>query len=400
MMARWKFFCKCLVLLVALFLSPGIPLAQGVDSVRIGILLPLTGPMAGVGEVEKQSFEMAVEKINTKGGINGKKLNLLIRDTSSRVDVGRAMAERLIKKYGVSLIGGGCSSSVAYTVARVCQENQTPFLINTAADDKITTSGWDYVFRMNPPFSKYASGLASLFSKVVRPKTAVILHEDSPFGTERAKFFAEFCERSGIDLLMNRGYKRGEIDFGPALTRVKDKNPDILFMISHTTDGSTLMKQARDLELTPKMFVAGSGNFTLPEFQRQAGIASQDVIACTLWNQHLPFPGAMDFYRKFEGKYQMPPDYHAAEAYAACSVIADALSRAKSLNGTDIREALLRTDLMTLFGPIKFTTWEKMKNQSAASTYVVQWIDGKLELVWPKNLATDSLVYPMNWRKD
>jgi branched-chain amino acid transport system substrate-binding protein len=399
-MARWKFFCRCLVLLVAFLLSPGIPLAQGVDSVKVGILLPLTGPMTGVGEVEKQSFEMAVEKINTKGGINGKKLNLLIRDTSSRVDVGRAMAERLIKKYGVSLIGGGCSSSVAYTVARVCQENQTPFLINTAADDKITTSGWDYVFRMNPPFSKYASGLASLFSKVVRPKTAIILHEDSPFGTKRAKFFLEFCKRSDINLLMNRGYKRGEIDFCPALMKVKDKNPDILYMISHTIDGSTLMRQARELELTPKMFVAGSANFTLPEFQQQAGIASQDVIACTLWNQVLPFPGAMDFYREFEARYQTSADYHAAEAYAACSVIADALRRAKALNGTDIREALLGTDLMTLFGPIKFTTWEKMKNQNAASTYVVQWINGKLEVVWPKNLATDSLVYPVNQLKN
>jgi branched-chain amino acid transport system substrate-binding protein len=391
-------YCKRLVLLVALLLIPGVALAQGADPVKVGILLPLTGPMAEVGQIEEHSFQMAVREINSAGGIHGKKLTLLIRDTSSQVDTGRTMAEMLIKRYGVSLIGGGCSSSVAYAVARVCQENKIPFLINTAAADKITASGWDYVFRLNPPFSDYASGLASLFSRVIRPKTAAILHEDSAFGTKRADFFKDFCTRLGIDLIMNRRYKPGERDFGQALMRVKNKNPDIICMISHTTDGSTLVKQARDMELTPKMFVGGSSNFTLPEFQQQAGMASQYIIASTLWHQVLPFPGATDFYRKFEARYETPADYHAAEAFAACSVIAGALKRSKSFNGSDIKESLLLTDLMTIFGRVKFTTWERMKNQNRASTYVVQWINGNLEVVWPKNVATGSLVYPVNWR--
>lgn len=398
MMTIGEIYSKRLVLLMALLLIPGIALAQGVAPAKVGILLPLTGPMAGVGRIEEQSFQMAVDEINSAGGIHGKKLTLLIRDTSSRVDMGRMMAERLIKKYGVSLIGGGCSSSVTYAVARVCQENKIPFLINTAAADKITASGWDYVFRLNPPFRDYASGLASLLSGVIRPKTAAILHEDSAFGKKRADFFRDFCSRLGIDLILNRRYKPGESDFSQELMRIKDKNPDIICMISHTTDGSSLMKQARDMELTPKMFVGGSTNFTLPEFQQQAGMASQYIIASTLWHQALPFPGAMDFYTKFEAKYQNPADYHAAEAFAACFVIADALQRSKSFNGSGIKEALLLTDLMTIFGPVKFTSWEKLKNQNRAFTYVVQWIDGKLEVVWPKNLATQPLVYPVNWR--
>jgi branched-chain amino acid transport system substrate-binding protein len=80
-------------------------------------------------------------------------------------------------------------------------------------------------------------------------------------------------------------------------------------------------------------------------------------------------------------------------------VIADALKRAKSFKNTDIKQALSETDMMTVFGPVKFTTWGEMKNQNIAATYVVQWIDGKLELVWPTEHATKTFVYPVDWMK-
>jgi branched-chain amino acid transport system substrate-binding protein len=80
-------------------------------------------------------------------------------------------------------------------------------------------------------------------------------------------------------------------------------------------------------------------------------------------------------------------------------VIADVLKRAKSFKNTDIKQALAETDMMTAFGPVKFTTWGKMKNQNKASTYVVQWIDGNLEMVWPGEHATKTFVYPVDWLK-
>jgi len=367
------------------------------DTVKVGIVLPLTGPQAKFGEIEKLSFDMALEEINGAGGINGKKLELVMEDDTGRPDVGRSVVEKLITKDKVVMIGGGYSSSVTYAVSGVCQQNKMPFLVNTGSADKITTSGWDYIYRLNPPVSKYAEAIETLLPATIKPKTAAVLYENSLFGTKGAKSFGETCKRLGIKVLLKEGYEHGGIDYKPVLINIKQLNPDIVYMVSYIMDASLLMKQAKEMKLTPKMFIGGAAGSTLPEFVQNAGVASEKVISATLWHEVLPFPGAMDYYKKFVAKYNKPTEYHGAEAYAACYVIADVLKRAKSFKNTDIKQALSETDMMTVFGPVKFTTWDKMKNQNKATTYVVQWIDGNLELVWPADHATKPFVYPVDW---
>jgi branched-chain amino acid transport system substrate-binding protein len=136
------FFCVlCLIL-------GGVGLA---GAVKVGVVLPLTGAEAKFGEIEKRSFDMALEEINAKGGIKGEPLELIVEDDTGRPDVGRSVVEKLITKDKVVMVGGGYSSSVTYAVAGVCQQNKMPFLVNTGAADNITSSGWDYIFRLNPP---------------------------------------------------------------------------------------------------------------------------------------------------------------------------------------------------------------------------------------------------------
>jgi len=373
--------------------------ASAADTVKVGIVLPLTGPQAKFGEIEKKSFDLALEEINAAGGINGKKLELVMEDDTGRPEVGRSVVEKLITKDKVVMLGGGYSSSVTYAVAGVCQQNRMPFLVNTGSADKITTSGWDYIYRLNPPVSHYADAITTLLAEKVKPKTVVILYENSLFGTKGASSFEKICDKAGYKVLLKEGYEHGGIDFKPVLIRIKQLNPDVVYMVSYIMDASLLMKQAKELKLTPKMFIGGAAGFTLPEFAENAGVASDKVVSATLWHQVLPFPGAMDYYNKFVAKYNKPTEYHGAEAYSACYVIADVLKRAKSFKNTDIKQALSETDMMTVFGPVKFTTWGKMKNQNIATTYVVQWIDGKLELVWPTDHATKSFVYPVDWMK-
>jgi branched-chain amino acid transport system substrate-binding protein len=369
------------------------------DTIKVGVVLPLTGDQAKFGEIEKQSFDLALEEINGKGGIKGKKLDLVIEDDTGRPEVGRSVVEKLITKDKVVMIGGGYSSSVTYAVAGVCQQNQMPFLINTGSADKITEQGWDYIFRLNPPASKYSASVDELLAEVIKPKTVVILHENSLFGTSSAKSFDAECTKAGYKVLLKEGYEAGGIDFKPVLTRVKELNPDIVYMVSYVMDAALLMKQSKELKITPKMFIGGGAGFTLPEFQQNAGVASEKILSATLWHQVLPFPGAMEYYKKFVAKYNKETEYHGAEAYAAAYVIADVLKRAKSFKNEDIKKALSETDMMTVFGPVRFTKWDKMTNQNKASTYVVQWIDGKLEMVWPPDLAAKKFVYPVDWLK-
>jgi len=373
--------------------------APASDTVKVGVVLPLTGSQAKFGEIEKKSFDLALEEINAAGGINGKKLELVMEDDTGRPEVGRSVVEKLISKDKVVMIGGGYSSSVTYAVAGVCQQNKMPFLVNTGSADKITTSGWDYIYRLNPPVSHYADAVTTLLAEKVKPKTVAILYENSLFGTKGAKSFEKVCDEAGYKVVLKEGYEHGGIDFKPVLIQIKQLNPDVLYMVSYIMDASLLMKQAKELKLTPKMFIGGAAGFTMPEFSENSGVAAEGVISATLWHEVLPFPGAMDYYKKFVAKYNTPTEYHGAEAYSACYVIADVLKRTKSFEAADIKQALSETDMMTVFGPVKFTTWGKMKNQNKAATYVVQWIDGKLELVWPTEHATKPFAYPVDWMK-
>jgi branched-chain amino acid transport system substrate-binding protein len=417
-------------------------------SIKVGILLPLTGKHAKFGEIEKQSFEMAVAEINKAGGINGKKLELIIEDTQGKPDIGRSAIEKLITQDKVVMIGGGYSSSVVYAAAGVAVAKGFPFLVNTGSADKITEpsaftpSGIRLgslqkklkkekdpkkqakikkdiaklqkrsdkevakildrfaIFRLNPPVSEYASGMEVFLKEVVKPKTAVILHENSLFGTKGASSFAKTAKKLGIKVLFKESYDNGAIDFKPLLAKVKKADPDIVYMISYLLDASLLMRQSMELKMNPKMFVGGAAGFTLPSFSDNAGKASEKVVSATLWHQALDIPGAQAYYDNFLKLYDKQTEYHGAEAYSAAYVIADVLGRTKSHSPKDIKAALSATDMNTVFGPVKFISYDKKINQNKLETYVVQWIDGNLELVWPAEFASKKHVYPVNWIKE
>ncbi len=367
------------------------------ETYRVGIILPLTGAKANFGEIEKLSFDLALKEINEAGGINGKKLEFLYEDDTGRPEVARSAAEKLITKDKVLMLGGGYGSSETFAIAGVAQQNRIPFLVNTGSDDKITEQGWEYIFRLNPPVSEYPKALESFLTEVVKPKTAAILYENTNFGSSGSQEFKEICKRLGIQVVVDEGYEHGGVDFKPILVKVKEKNPDLIYMISYVMDASLLMRQSMELRIKPKLFVGGAAGFTLPEFPKNAGKAAEKVFSATLWYQTLKYPGAMDYYNKFVNTFKKDTEYHGAEAYAAAYVIADALKRAKSTSADDIRKALTETDMMTVFGPVKFVSYDKKTNQNRLPTYLVQWIDGRLELVWPKELATKPYVYPIDW---
>jgi branched-chain amino acid transport system substrate-binding protein len=395
----WKYILMVSLLISALaFISPA--MVSAADTIQVGIVLPLTGSQAAFGEIEKQSFDLALEEINAAGGIKGKKLEFLMEDDTGRPEVGRSVAEKLITKDKVVMLGGGYSSSVTAGLAGVAQQNSMPFLINTGSADDITEKGFDYVFRLNPPASEYSSGVEELLAEVVKPKSVAILYENTKFGTSSSKAFAASCEKLGIEVMLNEGYEHAGIDYKPILVKVKQLNPDIVYMVSYVMDAALLMRQSRELRLTPKLFIGGGAGFTLPEFKENAGVASEKVVSATLWHEVLPLPGAMDYFNKFKARYNKDTEYHGAEAYAAAYVIADVLKRAKSFSPEDIKQALAETDMMTAFGPVKFVSYEKKTNQNKLTTYVVQWQDGHLKLIWPKDLANAKYAYPVDWLKE
>jgi branched-chain amino acid transport system substrate-binding protein len=379
-------------LVLALFLGNA---ATAADTIKVGIVLPLTGEQAKFGEIEKRSFEMAAGEINAKGGVKGKKLELLFEDDTGKPDVGRSATEKLISQSKVPVITGGYSSSVTAASTAVAQQFKVPFLVTTGSADKITESKYDYVFRINPPASEYPAAVVTFLQEVVKPKTAVILFENSLFGQSSSKEFEEDCKKLGIKVLLKEGYNKGAVDFKPMLTKVKAMNPDLVYMVSYVMDAALLMRQAKELDFNPKLFIGGGAGFTLPEFHKNAGSAAEFVYSATLWVETIPYPGAMDYFKKYRAKYKEDTEYHGAEAYASMYVVADALKRAKSITPKDVRDALATTDMMTAFGPVKFVSYDKKTQQNKLPTFMVQWQKGELETVWPKGVAKKKYVFPV-----
>jgi branched-chain amino acid transport system substrate-binding protein len=379
--------------------------------IKIGVILPLTGSKAKFGAMEKNSYELAKAEINAKGGINGRKIDFAYEDDTGKPDVGRAAAEKLINVDKVPMLAGGYSSSVTFAAAAVAQQYKTPFLVNTGSVDKITQpaafnltvddGAKFYIYRMNPPVSEYASGLETLLSEVVKPASVFLIHENTTFGTKGAKSFAKTAAKLGIKVLGNESYSSGTVDFKPILLNAKKLKPDMVYMISYVMDAAMLMKQARELNFKPNLYVGAGAGFTMPAFKNNAGKASEGVFSATLWHQTLPIPGAKEFFDNYVKKYAgAGPDYHGAEAYSAAYVVADVLKRCKGdYSKENIKTALDATDMMTAFGPVKFTSYGEKIHQNKMTTYVVQWQDGSLKLVWPKNLANAPIVYPIDYNK-
>jgi branched-chain amino acid transport system substrate-binding protein len=389
-------FGKAFVVVAAILsLVVGASTGFAAETVKVGVLLPLTGSQAKFGEIEKRSFEMAAEEINAKGGVNGKKIELLFEDDTGKPDVGRSGVEKLISREKVPVITGGYSSSVTAAAAPVAQQFKVPFVICTGSADDVTEKGYDYVFRVNPPASEYPNAVKSFLQAVAKDvKTVALLYENSAFGQSSSKSFEEDAKGAGLKIIVKEGYQAGAIDFKPVLTKVKAANPDMIYMVSYVMDASLLMRQSKELHINPKMFVGGGAGFTLPEFAKSAGDAADGVYSATLWVDTLPFPGAKQYSDNFKKKYGSETEYHGAEAYATMYVVADALKRAKSITPKDVRDALAKTDMKTAFGPVKFISYGKKTQQNKLDTYMVQWQKGELESVWPTNVATKKYIYP------
>ena len=370
--------------------------ALAANSLKIGVMLPLTGRQATFGRIQQKSVLMAAAEVNAGGGINGKKIKLIEADTQSNPDMGRRAIERLIKRDKVLVIGGGFSSTVTWAAISIAQTNKIPFLVNSAAADKITEQSWEYIFRLNPPVSERLDAVASFVSRVSSDiRTVAILHANSLKHAAEARRFFKIAGERGLKTVIREGFDAGAVDFRPLLTRVKAKNPDLIYVAADNANGAALLvRQSRDLKLNPKLFVGGGNGFVQPDFATQAGQASDHIVCTANWTPTVPYRDAGTFNEKFIGRYKTPPEHYGAEAYAGVTVIADALKRTKVPGPKNVRDALAKTNLMTVLGPVKFISYNNKSQQNKLPAFLVQWLNGQLQIVWPPKMAKKKIVFP------
>ncbi len=363
------------------------------EDIKVGALLPLTGKLGAFGVTEQRSMRMAVEKINAQGGVHGNTLQLIVKDTHGNPATGRTAMKNLASQN--AFIIGGISSSVTWTAAPIAQKSKIPFLVATASADRITESGGDYIFRLSPPVSEQAEPLYSFLTKIAQVKTVGIFYENTLFGQSRAKIFIKQCNKMGLKIVSKECYPSGTNDYEPFLSRIKAIVPELFFMIcSSAKDAASIVDQAVKVSLNAPLYVGDGAVFTRPEFQQYAGHAAEHVFAVTPWTPSLRYPGAKAYDEEFRSRYHTAPDYHGAQAYAAVQVIADVLERAVSHEPQDIKRALEETDLMTVYGPVKFISYGKKRHQNKTTTFLGQWRHDQFEAVWPEAHTSVDYVYP------
>jgi len=392
-----SFFASFSIFMVAVCLFT-VSICEAAEPIKIGIVHSKKFPFA---TMMQDAFEMALETIRQNGGINGRELILVYGDDHGTRRVGEKVIKEMAEMKDISMLVGGYSSRNTVYTAGMAEKLNMPFLICTAADDRITQRGWKNIYRLNPPASQYTEGLENFFLDRIKPKSMAIVYENSPYGTDAALRMMWFCRENGIDIRRNIPYHKERIKpeyFKRILAplKVKGSAPEVIYMVSYLKDAVAVVKEIRKLKIN-SLLCGGAGGFTHPKFIVEAGDDANLVLTATLWFQEMKYPGTKQFYDEYLKRYATRPDYHAAEAYAALLVAADALRRAKSLTPEAIREALNQTDMKTPFGPVKFSSFDKFQRQNRLPTQVLEIINSKFELIWPLNLATAAFVPPPGW---
>ncbi len=366
------------------------------ESIIIGVPLPLSGKQMEDGRMMKSSFEIAEDTINKQGGVNGRPLKLVYADDQGKESIGEQIVTDLVANSKAVMLVGGHTSAPTYAMAKVANALDVPFLVCTAAADRITQKRWKNIYRLNPPISEYTKGLEDFWMKNFKPKSMSIIFENSMFGINGATHMMGFCQDNGIAIRSTVGYDREKTDpayFRSILALQVEDPPELIYMVSRLDDGAALVKAIREVKIDA-LLCGGAGGFTSQEFIKRAGKAADRLLTATLWSHQLPYSGAKEYYEIFSKTYSYPPDYHGVEAYSALLVAADALKRAESLSSANIRNALDKTYMMTPFGPVKFYDYEDFERQNTVRTLVLQIFNNKFEVIWPMDVATSGFVRP------
>jgi branched-chain amino acid transport system substrate-binding protein len=266
--------------------------------------------------------------------------------------------------------------------------------VSTASADRITEGWRQWIYRLNTPVSEQTDTFGSFIRETGDIRTARICFEETPFGRFWSDKFIAQCKQTGLIVLGSDGFAPGTVDFRPYLLGLKEHTPDVLHIISGEKTAVKILGQAQEVVLNPKLILGIPPGYTSHTFLEDAGETCEYVCSQTLWAPNLPYPGAQRYYDSYLARYGTPPDYHGAQAYAAVQVVAHALARAKDLSPRGIRMALADTRMMTALGPVRFRSYGNKRNQNRLPSYLVQWIGGRLEIVWPPKSATEACVYP------
>lgn len=311
------------------------------DTIKIGVYGDMTGPTSSFGQSTKNGIDLAVEEINAAGGVNGKKLLVVSEDDQGRPEQAKTVVSKLLSQDKVQAILGEVASTNSLAAAPVAQEAKIPMITPSSTNPKVTEVG-DFISRVCfiDPFQ--GSVMAKFSANTLKAKTAAILGDvNSDYSKGLTQFFEEEFVRLGGKVVAKEAYTQTDPDFKGQLTKIRNLNPDVIYVPGYYGQVGIIAKQARELGMN--MPLLGGDGWDSPEIWKLGGDALKNTFISNHYSAENPAPEIQNFVKAYQAKFKVVPDSLAALAYDAAKVLADAIKRAGGTDSTKLRDAINAT---------------------------------------------------------
>ena len=413
---RQKLSCGFMVIAFLFFAFHS---ALSAAEVKIGVLYPMSGSTGQVGLDHRNAIELAMDIINTTnyknlnlplsktGGLNnlgGAKVTVVFADHQGKPELGLSEAERMITQEKVVALFGCYQSSVTETASMVAERMKIPFFNADSSSPKLTSRGFKWFFRSTPHDETFTEAMFQCIrenekKRGLKFKTIGLMYEDTLFGKDSSRIEKELAAKAGYQVVADIAYRRGATTLSSEVQRLKAANPDIFFPTAYQSDAILLSKTSKELNYNAPMIMAQDAGHTDPSFVEAVGKDAEGICSRTEFSLDLVARKPMlkevnELYKKRSGR-----DFSGSSArvFVGFLVLCDAINRAGSTNPEAIREALVKTNIPPeqLITPWRGVKFDATGQNIYGDAIIIQYQDVKQRIIWPFNLATKELIYPI-----
>jgi len=348
-MKKLVFLAAMIIIIIALlFLAFTPPNANSNEnSIRIGALLPLTGKNATYGIEIRNGIELAREEVNSAGGINGKKLEVIYDDDAADPAIGVNGMQKLAEVDKVPIVMGSWSSGVVLAVAPIAEKNHVTTLAEAISPD-ITNAG-DYIFRIHPSAVYYTKvSVEYLIERKIT--TASVLYSNTAFGKSLSDAFVKKFLESGGKILAVESYNPTDTDFKSALNKIKESAPEAVFIPGYQ-EVLDIIKQATETDINA--LILATPTFESPGTIPKLGVLAEKVVYPHIYSSDMNEPKIVAFEKKYFDKFGVEITGFAHSMYDGTYILAGILKKCDT-NKECIKENMYKTDYDGVSGRIQF----------------------------------------------
>jgi branched-chain amino acid transport system substrate-binding protein len=383
--------CLSVVLTLLGFSSGGIA-----QTIKVGAVVPLTGRYAALGAQVRAGYEIGIEQINAAGGVSvgGKKMQLELIMLDDESDPTKTVARlETLATQGVVAYLGGAGSDLHAAAASIADKNKIPYLGIAFALNSIHKQGLRYLFSPFPKSPDLAKETFVLLDGSIpaaqRPTKVALFLERTDWGKEMGSLWESLAKQNNYQVVASGEYAPGAKDFSDLILEAKSAGAEAVFALPSPPDGMTIVKQMKELDLNPKavVFIRAADP---PVWSQNLGKDGDYFLLSPGWHFAARYPKVAEVNDAHQKRFNRPADPLVGPAYACVQILADAITRAGSLDRDKIRDAIATTNMTTVVGPVRF----RPDGTGEVKVFFQQWLKGKQELVWPKDFATAPFAYP------